>query len=247
MKGIILAAGRGSRLGHKTDNKPKCLTQIANKPLLKWQIEALNEANIKDIFVVRGYSKESINFQNLKFIDNDRWDKTNMVFSLLCADKILSKETCIISYSDIVYHPSILSKLKNINADIAITYDLSWLSLWKLRFEKPLLDAETFEIEDNKVKNIGRRTEDYKKIQGQYMGLIKMSPNGWKKVKEQLDRLSQESIDKLDMTALLQRLIEKSIDISAVPIRGKWCEVDYLSDLIIYEEKLKAEWSHDWR
>nr|NGX29140.1 Bifunctional IPC transferase and DIPP synthase [Candidatus Anoxychlamydiales bacterium] len=126
MKAIILAAGRGSRLKKETKDKPKCLTVLANKTLLKWQIEALNKADIQDIVVVRGYLKNCINFKDLSFIDNDRWNETNMVFSLSLADSILKTNTCIISYSDIIYHPSIVSKLIKTKGDIVISYDLHW-------------------------------------------------------------------------------------------------------------------------
>ena len=34
MKGIILAAGRGSRMGVLTDERPKCLTELAGRTLL---------------------------------------------------------------------------------------------------------------------------------------------------------------------------------------------------------------------
>lgn len=35
-KAIILAAGRGSRMKHLTDNKPKCLNELHGKPLLQY-------------------------------------------------------------------------------------------------------------------------------------------------------------------------------------------------------------------
>ena len=46
MKGIILAAGRGSRMGVLTDERPKCLTVLAGRTLLEWQIEAMRKAGI---------------------------------------------------------------------------------------------------------------------------------------------------------------------------------------------------------
>ena len=69
-----------------------------------------------------------------------------MVYSLYCAKDILEKETCIISYSDIVYHPNILKNLIAAKGNISITYDVLWKNLWKKRFKNPLDDAETFII-----------------------------------------------------------------------------------------------------
>ena len=45
MQALILAAGRGSRLGALTKNKPKCLYEFAGKTLLQWQIDALKPSD----------------------------------------------------------------------------------------------------------------------------------------------------------------------------------------------------------
>ena len=43
MKGIILAAGRGSRMKELTSEIPKCLLQINDKPLIEIQITYLRD------------------------------------------------------------------------------------------------------------------------------------------------------------------------------------------------------------
>ena len=60
MKGIILAAGRGSRMRSLTDASPKCLTEIAGKTLLEWQMSTMRYAGIDDMIVVRGYQAASL-------------------------------------------------------------------------------------------------------------------------------------------------------------------------------------------
>ena len=60
MKAVILAAGRGSRMGGRTEAKPKCLSVLAGKTLLDWQLEALRAAGIGDIGIVRGYLGETV-------------------------------------------------------------------------------------------------------------------------------------------------------------------------------------------
>ena len=46
IQGIILAAGRGSRMGKLTANLPKCRTLFNNKELIQWQLDGLRDANI---------------------------------------------------------------------------------------------------------------------------------------------------------------------------------------------------------
>ena len=58
MKAIILAAGRGSRMGSKTQNSPKCFIKIFNKKLIEHQIDNLKNNGIIDIAIVTGYKSE---------------------------------------------------------------------------------------------------------------------------------------------------------------------------------------------
>ena len=89
MKAIVLAAGRGSRMGQLTQYAPKCLTILAGKPLIEWQIQALREAGITEIGVVRGYMAAKISYPGVATFENPRWAETNMVMSLVCASEWL--------------------------------------------------------------------------------------------------------------------------------------------------------------
>lgn len=83
-------------------------------------------------------------------------------------------------------------------------------------------DAETFCLDgDNKyVINIGARAQSLDEIQGQYMGLIRIAPDGWAQVEAYLNQLSSSEIDRLDMTGLLSALIAQGRKIGAVPQVG---------------------------
>ena len=55
MKAMILAAGRGQRMMPLTQNTPKPLLKIGNKPLIVWHIERLAQAGIKEIIINHAY------------------------------------------------------------------------------------------------------------------------------------------------------------------------------------------------
>ncbi|UOF88963.1 phosphocholine cytidylyltransferase family protein [Fodinisporobacter ferrooxydans] len=241
MKAIVLAAGRGSRLKHLTDTQPKCLVAIQGKPLLHWQTQSLLAAGIENIAVVRGYRKEQIDFPGFIYFDNERWAETNMVRSMLCADSWLASNECIISYSDLIYPPEVVETLKRLNGDIGITYDPNWLNLWNERFADPLMDAETFDINDNgELMEIGRRVFHVSKIKGQYMGLLKFTPEGWSEIKNYLCRLESYVIDHLDMTSLLSCLIEAGITVQTVSIKNDWWyEIDTIHDFELANANMK--------
>jgi len=235
MKGIILAAGRGSRMGGLTEKLPKCRTPFFGKELIDWQLDAFKGAGIKDVSIITGYLKETFQY-NTHYFTNERWAETQMVMTLMQAKEWLSSDDCIISYSDICYSPDPVEKLKSTSADLAISYDPDWLALWNVRMENPLDDAETFKLDsESNLTEIGQKTSTLNDIQGQYMGLIKTTPRAFTHIENLIDLIDPALADKLDFTSLLSLLINKGIKIKAVPISDQWYEVDTEQDLIAYQ------------
>jgi choline kinase len=235
VKAIILAAGRGSRMGTLTEAAPKCLTPLAGRPLLEWQLDALRGGGIESVGVVRGYKPHLLDGRGLVTFDNSRWAETNMVASLACAASWLQRTPVIVSYSDIFYPASAVKALAEARSHIAISYDPQWLALWSQRFEDPLSDAETFRLDGNRVVEIGRRATTLEEIRGQYMGLLKITPAGWAVIETYRRSLPPERRDRLDMTGLLAGLIDEGHRVDAVPVSGPWGEVDNANDLAVYE------------
>lgn len=60
MKTVILCAGLGTRLKHFSDGIPKCMIEISGKPLIKYTLESLSLAGIKDIYINLHYNPERI-------------------------------------------------------------------------------------------------------------------------------------------------------------------------------------------
>lgn len=241
MKAVILAAGRGSRLKRLTEDRPKCLVELGGHPLLAWQLGALRRAGIEDIGVVGGYRGDMLRRHGLAYFDNPRWSETNMVRSLARAAVWLHADPVLVSYSDIFYGPEIVVSLMRTDADIAVAYDAGWLDLWRARFAEPLADAETFAAgPDGRLGEIGGRPQSFDQVRGQYMGLLKFTPDGWRAVERLLAALPEAELDRLDMTGLLRRLLAAGETITAVPNREPWGEVDQESDLSLYEGWIAA-------
>ena len=232
MKAIILAAGRGSRMNKLTEEKPKCLLEVGGLTLLSRQKYALREAGITDIGIVTGYKRELLSDPTLTEFYNDRWHETNMVSSLEKASSWLSNYESVVSYSDIYYQSDAVKLLINSTAEITITYDLNWQEKWTKRFVNPLDDAESFLIDKSgKILEIGKKSTDVNSIQGQYMGLLKFTPRGWKILQNFRATLDPLKADKMHMTRTLQALIESGAVIKGIPYSGRWGEYDSPEDL----------------
>ncbi len=60
LTGIILAAGRGTRLRPLSLRYPKPLLPVCNKPLIRYQLEAMQALGIREVFIVVGHLKEEM-------------------------------------------------------------------------------------------------------------------------------------------------------------------------------------------
>jgi len=60
VKAVILAAGKGTRMGELTQEVPKPMLKVHGKPILEHIILGLVGAGIREIFIVTGYRAETI-------------------------------------------------------------------------------------------------------------------------------------------------------------------------------------------
>jgi choline kinase len=240
MRAVILAAGRGSRMGAIGEGRPKCLVELADKPLIRRQIEALRGGGISTIGIVRGYLGNMVNVEDVTYFENPRWAETNMVMSLAAAASWLQSDSVVISYADIFYGRDIVRDLAASSGDLVVAYDRGWRSLWTRRFADPLSDAETFRIDARgDLIDIGRRTTQIEDIEGQYMGLLKFTPQAWRAVEALLASVDTKTRDRMDMTTLLRTLLESSFSIKTVGLAGQWGEIDSSGDLELYEKMIR--------
>ena len=240
MRAVILAAGRGSRMGRLGDERPKCLVEFGGKPLIKRQVAALRGGGAQAIGVVRGYRAEMVELPGLTYFYNERWSETNMVMSLATAAEWLKAGPVIVSYADIFYRHELVRDLAAASGDLVITYDRAWRMLWSRRFADPLADAETFQADaSGRLIEIGNKTSSIDQITGQYMGLLKFTPRAWKDVEALLATFDALTRDRLDMTGLLQRLLRRNVTIGTFGTDGHWGEIDSPGDLALYERMAK--------
>lgn len=242
MKLILLAAGRGSRLGDLTKNKPKCMCELAGKTLLQRCLETVEQAGIgkEDIGIVTGYQQEMFSVEGVTYFHNANWETTNMVHSLTMANEWLEKEPCIVCYSDIVFTKEPLLQLQQLKEEVAITYYTKFWELWEKRFDNPLEDLETFRLNSQEeLIEIGRKPQCKEEIEGQYMGLVLFTPKGWEQAKKTMERPLRKPLNKLDMTTLLDEMIQDGSRIYTLPIHELWLECDTAEDIKVYEQEYK--------
>lgn len=249
-KAIILAAGyHGKELTMKIllKNLPATMLDINGKSILQWNIETLNKAGVQDIVVVRGFKKEKIDVEGVRFIDNDNYAETYILSSLFCAKEELQGRV-IVSYSDILYDEEIITKLLSKKDDITIVIDrhhrVEHFDSNKLELvvaEKDPIDSKrTININrTNYVKKIGTKISS-DKANYEFIGLALFSEKGINLLKEVYRKAKKEykggpfhessNFKKASFSDILQEMIDRGYKVSTLEVYKGWMEVHTFKD-----------------
>jgi len=242
MRAVILAAGRGIRMGSLTRERPKCMIELAGRSVLARQIEVLRQVGCRTITIVAGHGAEAIPELGIERIYNRDYATTNMVATFFCARTLMTgTEDLIVSYGDIVYEERIVRALTACRAPVCLSVDVAWRHYWERRMPNPLSDAETLKLDAaGRVLELGQKTDRYDDIQGQYMGLFKLRADWLERLPKIYDEMPRDrtydgkDFPNMYMTSFLQHLIGAGWHVQSVPVRNGWLEIDTMDDLRLY-------------
>jgi phosphoenolpyruvate phosphomutase len=236
-RGIVLAAGRGlDELGELVKDKPKTMLPIGGKPILGHILDAYRSANVRDLVVVRGFAKESVNLPVVTYVDNDAWSTTGEAASLAAAKASLEGAACLVSYGDVMFKKNVLDELLEAEGDFVIAVDslpvaeenksrvADWVIASEPHSRKTLLGNVT-------LKEMAR-TPDAAGITGEWTGILKTSANGGKILGELLGKIEPAELAKLSMQDVLRRLVKDGHSVKVVYSRGGWLDVNTLNDVV---------------
>ena len=240
MLGLILAAGRGSRLSKLSDRLPKSMENINGKTLIQRQISLLQQNGISDIAVVRGFEKEKFHHKDVNFVNDDEFEEHEQLGSLIAAESEIVGDILII-FGDIIFDSNILNQILDSNNDISIAVDLDWKESYRERTDNPIELAGKILLDGQKIIQLSERLSVEKKefSTGEFLGIIKLTSNGSRILRDYLKKLKHhagrfhdaESFKMAKLTDLLQHLIESNVEIKPIFVKGKWCEIDTPIDL----------------
>jgi 2-aminoethylphosphonate-pyruvate transaminase len=218
-RGIILAAGRGSRLVNGS-GIPKPLVEVGGRPMIQHVLAAFREAGLTEAVVVVGYQAEKMRQAlagdqgiAVTIVENPDWQKSNGV-SLLAAAKYVTGP-CILSMSDHLYESGMVRTLCRLPVNDGVCH--------------LLMDDNTdavFDIDDaTKVRRLGDRIvaiakelDDYDGID---CGVFRITPT----LVDALGTTYRERGD-CSLSDGVRMLCSKGL-MRAVPVAGEaWLDVD---------------------
>ena len=226
MRGVILAAGRGSRLNGVANESPKCLVEAGGITLVERQIRALRRAGIDEITVVVGCQADRVRRacgHGVTYVENPQYAQTNSMYSLWMARPLLY-EGFVVLNCDVLFHPVLLD-------DLLTAHHGNALLLAYREADQPLFGDEEMKV---KVR-CGRVTEmsktmDPAEADGENLGIVKFGPEGAAALVDIMDRL----IDAGGLRDWAPRAFAefaRTHPLHAIGTRGlPWIEIDFPED-----------------
>lgn len=185
MRGIILAAGKGSRLNGTAGESPKCLVKAGGVTLIERQIRTLRRAGIDDIAVVVGCQAEQVQRacgHGITYVENAKYAQTNSMYSLWMARPLLF-EGFVVLNCDVLFHPVLLDDLLTARHEDAL------LLAYRDADQPPFGDEEMkVRVQCGRVREMSKQMNP-DDADGENLGIVKFGPEGAGELVKILDRL----------------------------------------------------------
>lgn len=232
MKALILAAGKGSRLGVETEDKPKALVKINGKPILQYQLEALLACKIKNIIIIIGYKGNKIKkfieeikledrFKdlNIRLIENKNYDKTNSAYSFFLAKNEIN-DSYIHLNCDIIFFPGLLKNLIDSKYENVIIID-----------RKIDLTDNMEQVIMNKDKIVRMRNTLLNRAIGKAVGIAKLSPTNISWIKDRISNCINKGDKNQNFYGIIRSAVEH-LDFYGLDSKNEFIyEINTTSDL----------------
>lgn len=227
MKVIILAAGKGKRLGKYTDGKPKCLLPVGQESLLSREIRILQECGLakEDIYVVGGYRSELLEPIAPNMIYNPYYNTKDNSYSLGLALKTVSDDDVLILDADLCFEKELILEIMD---DI---------------HENVLLSKRNEDLEESTgivTEHSGRITAIGKQYLGTgyiYISIFKVGKDTIPDFREAL--LAEKSVKTWYPLAITE-ICEKHTFYNRVT-EQRWHEIDFIEDYLETLEMFQLE------
>lgn len=225
MQAIIMAAGKGSRLGNLTENKPKSFMEIKGFKMIEYNISMLHAFEIRDIIIVTGYQCEKFDeltekIDGIQCIYNPFYEMVNVLGSFFMAKDFLHDDFVYL-HADTICAPEIFKAMLEEDGDIILPVDYSPCDE----------EAMKVKVTDGKVVEINK-TMDCDTSEGEFIGIAKVGRG----VINELNRATVELMKEKAFTSYFEGAVQRVIDkqnflVKSISTKGHfWSEVDFKED-----------------
>ena len=240
MQAIILAAGMGRRLGDLTANNTKCMISVNNEKLIDRMMDHLLSLSLSRIIIVIGYEGDKLkNYlksrypgENIMFVENSKYDKTNNIYSLWLTRSLFEEDDTLLLESDIIFENELLDEL--------LSYPYPDCALVS-KYER-WMDGTMVKIDgDNNIVNfINKKAFCYSDIDNYYktVNIYKLSRSF---INSQYIPFLEAYIKSIGENEYYEQVLSLLVLVGNIRIKGVpvdangWYEIDDIQDLHIAE------------
>jgi choline kinase len=228
---VILAAGSGTRLRPLTDVTPKCLLEIARRPLLDRLLAALAEAGLGRAVIVIGHLSTRIEEHfatarpplDVMLVRNSAYATTNNAASLAVARREIGADDFILCDGDVMVSVNPFPALIAAHAQCALAVDTS-----------APFDNEAMKVElapDGHVTRISKQLSAAVSA-GESIGLQKIGGGAAPILWDVLGPLVARDPARAYYEDAFQQMIDRGVRFETTPVAsGQWAEIDDMDDL----------------
>jgi choline kinase len=241
-KAIILSAGQGSRLGHLTDDRPKCLIEFNGRTLLDRQLDALAVNGVEDAVVVTGFRDDQIEAAiarrgnsgpRVKTVFNPFYKVADNLGSLFVAREELEGDVLVWN-GDTLVSETLMARVVGNGGQkgICVTID-----------RKDGYDDDDMKVvvaEDGGLKAIGKRISEG--VNGESIGLLAFRGDGARRFRMAIEKAMRTTEGTTIWYLRVIHQIAQEASVWTLDIKGEeWGEVDFPED-VEAANALTARW-----
>ncbi len=249
VKTLILSAGQGKRLSPLTDDRPKCLVELAGRTVLEWQLRHLHQAGVTEAVVVTGFRSDLVEAEvagltssggalpgmTIRTLYNPFYSVTDNLATCWLAREEMKGGPFMILNGDTLFEPAIAERLIGApDAPITVTVDRKDDGVYDSDDMKVLTDGDA-------LRAIGKTITEY---DAESIGFLRFNEQGSALFVRTLEAIMRtpEGLKRWYLSVINE--IAQNHDVVRVrSIQGlDWAEMDFPEDLI-RNRALTAQWA----
>jgi NDP-sugar pyrophosphorylase family protein len=237
---VILAAGRGTRMGPLTANVPKPLLALRGRPVIEHILAGLRAAGIREAVVVTGYLAEQIERHlgsgealrmRVRYRRQTRPEGT--AHALLLARDAIGDEPFLLSWGDIVVEPeqyaALLDDYQRAGCDALLSVNAT---------DDPWQGAAVYVDEHWRITRLVEKPpRGSSPTPWNNAGIFVLRPL----IFEYAGRLGPSARGEYELPQAIAAMIGDGRDVRAYPLRGFWSDLGRPEDLAVAERALGNE------
>lgn len=234
MKGVILAAGRGTRLMPLTKDTPKPLLPVAGRPMLDYVLDGFREAGVTDLCMVVGYLADRIIEHYGVESGGFRFTYIRQAQLLGTGDALLHAADFpdgpfLVSFGDILMHRSNHANLR------AFFESGDWSASISLNVEDdPYMGAAVTLDGDRVVRIVEKPPKGTSGTPYNNRGVFVFRPE----IFDRLRRLTPGPRGEIELTSAIEAMVEDRLRVGGFVVRGPSSDMGTLEAILEYEAHL---------